>query len=159
MEPQKLDVSLSPGEYFTKTISIGAIGRGDTEVSLNVSEPVDKWVNLSKYLFCWDNVPGKDDDTLLKVLREDFNINWTKNVSIFKSDDETIKISKGCNTTGCNTTQIKIDKKKGKATLKISDDNIHNLKVKTENGKRNIYQYSSKINITVVDDKTKYFNP
>ncbi len=47
VEPQKLGVSLSPGENFTKTFSIGAIGRGVTEVRLVATEPIDKWVNLS----------------------------------------------------------------------------------------------------------------
>lgn len=154
VEPQKLDLSLSPGENFTKTISIGAIGRGDIGVTLVATEPIDKWVNLSKYLFCWDNVPGKDNETLLRVLREDFDINRAENANISKSEDgKTLNITKGY-----NSTQIKIDEKKGKATLKISDGKIHNLKVKKENGKRNIYLYYSKINITEVDDRTKYFN-
>lgn len=138
-----------------KTISIGATGRGYTEVTLNVTEPIDKWVNLSKYLFCWDNVLGKDNETLLRVLREDFDIGWAENANISKSEDgETLNITKGY-----NSTQINIDETKGKATLKISDGKIPNLKVKKENGKRDIYLYSSKINITVVDDRTKYVTP
>lgn len=45
--PQKLDVSLSPGENFTKTISIRAIGIGTINVTLNANEPIDKWVHFS----------------------------------------------------------------------------------------------------------------
>ena len=47
VEPQKLDVSLSPGENFTKTISIGVIGKGDIRVTLNATEPIDGWVYFS----------------------------------------------------------------------------------------------------------------
>jgi hypothetical protein len=47
VEPRKLDVSISPGDSVVKTISIGAIGRGD-RVTLNATGPIAEWVNFSK---------------------------------------------------------------------------------------------------------------
>jgi hypothetical protein len=48
VEPPKLDVSLSPGENFTKTISIGAIGKGGTNVTLKPTESINEYVNLTE---------------------------------------------------------------------------------------------------------------
>ncbi len=48
VEPQKLDVSLSPGENFTGNFSIGVIGKGDIEVTLKATEPIDEWVYFSE---------------------------------------------------------------------------------------------------------------
>jgi hypothetical protein len=88
------------------------------------------------YLFSMDSVPGDDDEKLKEFLREDFNIDWTENAEIFKSDDgKTISIRKNE-----NTAKIIIDEKKEKATLKITDGRTHELKVKTENGKLIIYK-------------------
>jgi hypothetical protein len=90
-------------------------------------------------LFSWDNVPGKDSNRLLRFLRDDRDIDWAGNAEITKSDDpKTIRISKDK-----NSAEIMIVEKKEKATLKISDGRTHDLKVKTENGKLNIYKKST----------------
>lgn len=90
---------------------------------------------LNQYLFSWDNVPGKDSKRLLRSIRDFFYIDGAENAEISKSDDDkTIHISKDK-----NSAEINIDDKKEKATLKTSDDIIHDLKVKRENGKLNIY--------------------
>jgi hypothetical protein len=47
VEPQKLDVSLSPGENFTKTISICANETGYVNGTLNAIEPMKKWLKFS----------------------------------------------------------------------------------------------------------------
>ena len=48
VEPPKLEISLSPGENFTKTISIGAIGKGGTTVTLKPTESINEYVNLTE---------------------------------------------------------------------------------------------------------------
>ncbi|MCD4745585.1 MAG: hypothetical protein K8R58_04745 [Bacteroidales bacterium] len=49
-----------------------------------------------RYLFCWDNIPGSDDELLKKYLIENFNAKWVKNSIIEKKDnDMTIKLSTG----------------------------------------------------------------
>ena len=94
-------------------------------------------IPLSKsYLFSWDNVPGKESEKLLKFLRDNLDVDWAGNAEICKSsDDETIRIFKDE-----NSAEIKVDKKKEKATLKISDGRTHNLKVKKVNGELGIYE-------------------
>jgi hypothetical protein len=85
------------------------------------------------YSFSWDNVPGEDDKILIKFLKDNLHIGWAENAEISKSDDETIRIIKDE-----NSVIIKIDKKKKKAILTISDGRTHDLKVKKKHGKLNI---------------------
>ena len=88
------------------------------------------------YLFNWDNVPGDDNEKLIRFLRDDFGIKWTENAQIRKSNDgKTIQILKYE-----NSAEINIDEKKEEATLKISDGRICYLKFKNENDKLNIYK-------------------
>jgi len=92
----------------------------------------------NSYLFSWDSVPGCDNKKLIKFLRDDFDIDWAENSEIRKSKDcQTIYISKDE-----NSAEITIDEKRKKAILKISDGRTDDLKVKTENGKLNIYKNS-----------------
>ena len=90
-------------------------------------------------MFSWDNVPGSDSERLLRLLRDSFYIDWAargKYAEIRKSDDgKTIRISKDE-----NSAEIELDEKKEKATLKISCWRTHDLKVKKENGKLNVYK-------------------
>nr|QNO52647.1 hypothetical protein CKMLAADM_00012 [Methanosarcinales archaeon ANME-1 ERB6]QNO52679.1 hypothetical protein OOKFEKOF_00018 [Methanosarcinales archaeon ANME-1 ERB6] len=102
---------------------------------------IDKlwWIFLDKvrkkYLFSWDSVPGDDDEKLKQFLRDDLDISWAEDVEINKSDDDkTIYIFKDE-----NSAEIKIDKKKEIATLKIRGGRTRDLIVKKEEGKLNIY--------------------
>jgi len=89
-----------------------------------------------EYLFSWDNVPGNDNERLLRFLRDDLDIGWMENAEIRKSNDgNTLCIFKDE-----HAAEIVIDEKKEKASLKISDDRTLDLKVKKENGKLNIYE-------------------
>jgi hypothetical protein len=47
VEPQKLDVSLSPGKNFNKTISIKAYETGYVNLTRNAIKPMYDWVNFS----------------------------------------------------------------------------------------------------------------
>ena len=85
------------------------------------------------YSFSWDNVPGNDSEILLRFLKDNLRIGWAENAEIHKSDDGTICIFKDK-----NSANIMIDKKKKKATLKISDGRTHDLKVKKKHGKLSI---------------------
>jgi hypothetical protein len=90
------------------------------------------------YLFSWDNVPGNDNERLLRFLWDDLDIGWAENAEIRKSDDgKTICIFKDE-----NSAEIIIVEKKEKATLKISDGETYDLKVKKENCELNIYRNS-----------------
>ena len=104
--------------------------------------------------FSWDSVPGKDNEELIRFLRAYFDIDWVENAEIRKSNDGMIiGISKGENLAG-----IKMDENKKKAILKTSDGRTCNLKVKTENGKLNIYSsFFSQIRFKTLIKKYKRY--
>ena len=96
----------------------------------------------NKHLFSWDNIPGIDSDGLLKYLKDDHDISWVESAEIKKSDDKkTISIFKDEN----SSAEISVDEAEENATLKISNDKIHNLTVEKENGKLNIYKNTNEI--------------
>jgi len=100
---------------------------------------------LDEYLFCWDNVPGNDGERIISFLRDELDIGWVENAEILKFEDgKTIRISDDE-----NSAEIMIGKKKGKATLEISDGRVHDLKVKRENGKLNIYLYENQVRVNL----------
>ena len=95
----------------------------------------------NKHLFNWDNVPGIDNDGLLEYIKDNLDISWVESAEIKKSDDgKAIQIRRGG-----NSAEIKIDEAEENATLEISDGRIHNLTVKKENGKLNIYKNTNEI--------------
>lgn len=106
----------------------------------------------NNYLFSWDSLPGGDREKLIKYLIDNFDIDWVENAEIRKSrDSKTISLSKNE-----NIAEIRMDEKKGKAILKISDGRIHDLKVKKDNGKLNIYDNSTKGGIEFEDTLRKH---
>jgi hypothetical protein len=73
-------------------------------------------------------------ERLLKFLKEIRGINWAENAEIRKSGDgKVIRIF-------TDEDSVEIELKEEKATLKISDDETYNLKVKNEDDKLNIYR-------------------
>ena len=87
-------------------------------------------------LFSWDDIPEKVSGELLIFLRDDLNLKWAENAEIHKTaDGKTIRISKDG-----NLSEITIDEDKKKAILKFSDGKTHDLKLKNDNGKLNVYR-------------------
>ena len=98
---------------------------------------VTKILKKKPYLFSWDNVPGIDSDKLSKYLKKYHGISRVKSEEFDKSDDgKTIRIFKDEN----SSAEITVDEAEENVTLNISDGGIHNLTVKKENGKLNIYK-------------------
>ena len=92
-----------------------------------------------KYLFNWSRVPGDDDAKLKKFLVDDLNITWVENATITKSyDNMTIYIS-----TDNQSAVITLDDNKKKATVKIGDEILYVLVVKTEDDHLNVYDCKS----------------
>jgi hypothetical protein len=103
-----------------------------------MSDPIKRGFFEKKqtYLFSWDNVPGSESERLQRILKDDYKFDLAKDAKFHKSDDDmTISISNGE-----NAVEITIEEEKEKATLKIGDGKIIDLKVKKENGKLNIYK-------------------
>ena len=132
----KLTVLINKHGKYNAVNGVWCLGAFVTEY---IPERVDFVIqNLKEieYLFSWDNVPGTDSERLLRFLRDDLDIGWAENAEISKSDDgKTIRIYKDE-----NSAEMMIDEKKEKATLEISDGKTHNLKVKKEDEKLNIYE-------------------
>ena len=108
------------------------------------SSAVDKLAeshNAEKCLFGWGNIPGEDSEKLANYLQKDYDIEWVESKDIYKSDDgRIIHVSNNK-----NSLKIMIDENKEKATLKINNSRIYDLKVKKEkvkkeSGKLNIYE-------------------
>jgi hypothetical protein len=93
----------------------------------------DNSKNVLSYLFCWDNIPGHDNDELSEYLRNDLEIDWVNNAQIIKTDDNnTIRVF-----TPNNSLELKlIDNKK--SVLIIPND--IQLIVKEKENKLCIYK-------------------
>jgi len=46
-----------------------------------------------RYIFNWDEIPGKDDDHLKEFLKKDFCIDWVENAKIEKIDERNRTLS------------------------------------------------------------------
>ena len=90
----------------------------------------------SGHLFCWDDVPGTDDERLLRYLRTAHSISWTTDAKIKKiNDDKTIRVFRGS-----DAAEITVDEMKKEAILEFSDGRPGTeLEIKKENGTLNIY--------------------
>ena len=102
-----------------------------------------------KRLFSWDDISGDDKKRFLRYLKDDLGIDWAEGAEISKpGDDKTISISKDG-----NSIEMTIDENGEKATLKISDNRIHDLKVEKEDGKLTIYAYISSMGFDCAQDE------
>ncbi len=90
------------------------------------SEP-KKYSN--RYLFNWSNIPGGDNNNLIRFLKNDIGINWVDNAKILKLDDDRV-ISVF---TAENSIEIMLKDTK-RALLKIDDGRTYDLQVKEYNG-------------------------
>lgn len=101
---------------------------------------------LLSYLFCWEEIPGNDNERLMEFLNKKFDGKLVKPAKIEKFDDgKTIKV-----TAEKNSLSLSLNNEKTEVELKINN-RIEKLKAEPENGKLNIYQYSlSKFMITFI---------
>lgn len=87
-----------------------------------------------KYLFSCDHILD-DNKNFKKFLTDEFDIEWAEDSKITKSFDcKRIRISNGK-----NSAEMIMSEKTDCAQLELSDGRTRILKVKTENGKLNIY--------------------
>jgi len=101
-----------------------------------------------KFLFCWDDIPGKGNKTLKKLLKDDFDIHWVKRAEIKRiNENNTIQLyTKG----NLNYIALILNDKKTKVNLKTSDGKTNQFIVKKEAGKLNVYRK----NLEISDAKT-----
>jgi len=83
----------------------------------------DNICNIGKYLFCWDCVPGEDNEKLLKFLSREFSLAWVKSASIEKIDeDQTIRVF-----IDSNELLLKLNRAENELNLILDDGRISNL--------------------------------
>jgi hypothetical protein len=88
-----------------------------------------------EYLFCWDEIPGKDDESLLEFLIGKFGFQWIKAAKIDKVDiGKTIKVF-----TEENSLSLKLKYEQAEVTLEVNGVRIDKLIAKMELEKLNIY--------------------
>ncbi len=88
---------------------------------------------MMKYLFRWNEIPGKDKD-LLDFLKQIFAVDWIKTAKPEKIDERTIKIS-----SEKNFILLKLNNEKTNVDIKIDDGRCIKTIAKMENDKLNIY--------------------
>ena len=126
-ETEKLEEAIIRARKDMKTVYRAVTSADYEQLAMNVPE-----------LFNWDDVPGNDSVRLIRFLKDDLGIEWAEIVEIIKSDNgKTIYISESHH--DGKSVQIVIDEEERKATLTTSNCITHDLKVKKENGKLNIY--------------------
>ena len=87
-------------------------------------------------LFCWDNIPGNDNERLIRFLKTKFGIEWAETATIEKIDDfMTIRVF-----AENNFLCLRLTDEKTKVKLEIDDVRTDEFTVETENGKLNVYQ-------------------
>ncbi len=98
-----------------------------------------RWKLYSKpeYLFCWNDVPGKDNDRLMEFLKKRFGVDWVEKASVKSDDSNTINL-----TFKDNSLILKHNKEETKITLQIDDGRTDEFIMKLENGRLNIYNPS-----------------
>ena len=123
-------------ENVKKAIVIGLTALKTAKLKLSGAYIISSILLKKGRLFCWDNVPGKDNGLIVKFLKKQFKINWAKEAKIEKIDDGmTLIVSKGE-----NSISFELDNTKTILKLKIGDNKTHEFIAKTENGKLNIYE-------------------
>ena len=87
-------------------------------------------------LFCWDDIPGNDNERLIRFLKTKFGIEWAETATIEKIDDSmTIRVF-----AENNSLCLRLTDEKTKVKLEIDDVRTDEFTVETENGKLNVYQ-------------------
>lgn len=99
-------------------------------------------VELDKYLFSWNTIPGNDSENkeLIKILGTEFNVDWfeTGTPKIEKGDENTIRVYDGT-----NSISLELNDKKTIAFLKMNNNETYDLIVKPEKNDLNIYYRSN----------------
>ncbi|MBZ0175176.1 MAG: CDC48 family AAA ATPase [Candidatus Methanoperedens sp.] len=139
--PEMVDPALLRPGRFDRLIYIRPPDLKDKEKIFKIhltDMPLSPDVNIRKllrrYLFCWDNIPGSDNEKLIEFLSEKYGIEWKK-ITIEKIDEnKTIRVFDEN-----NSISLTLDDEKSKVTVIIDNDRIGELITQKENGMLSIY--------------------
>ena len=85
-------------------------------------------------MFSWNDIPGTDTKRLIKLLKQNFDIDWVQNAN-FENNGKIIKVF----TTEDNYLSLKLNDEQTEVNLEIDNVVTDIFVVKIENGKLNIY--------------------
>jgi len=112
-----------------------------------------KRMTINRYLFCWDNVPGSENKSLLRFLTEDLGLEWAENATINKTDDSrTIQIY-----AGNNSANLTLDVKNETVIFEINGTMVEDISLIVK-GENKIYKPETRdIDIDTKVSKVYYF--
>lgn len=88
------------------------------------------------YLFSWNDIIGNDSERFIEFLEKDLKINWVKNATIEKADDnKTIEV-----TDGKHLITFKLNREEKKGTRESPGEKTYGYILKEEGSKLNIYK-------------------
>ncbi len=97
---------------------------------------VREFINKACYLFSWEEIIEKDNALLVKVLTQNFDVDWISKSQIEKNGDrKSVKIFNKK-----NSLSLILNNEKTKVELIINDNKTDEFNAKIENGKLNIYK-------------------
>ena len=144
----KDDTKTETGEYGTSmefassfhgAAHIGAVSKDVTTSEDYIGEFEIFWAAKEEcqYLFNWSRVPGNDSEKLIRFLVDnpDINLYWAENATITKSDDDRIINIY----TDWHSAEVILAANNETATVKVGNDIIYVLDVRTEDGTLNVY--------------------
>ncbi|MFH1322348.1 MAG: CDC48 family AAA ATPase [Methanobacteriota archaeon] len=148
--PEIVDPALIRSGRFDRLVFVGPPGREGRIEIFNIHLK-----NLSREttVFNWGNVPGNDNNMLIKFLTEDLGIDRVDHVKITRNETE--KIIRVINE--ARSVEIALDENKEFATFKFNDGRTYNLHVREDNGQYIIYdekKLSDDVNIEELADLT-----
>ena len=138
-ETGKYGTSMEFASSFHGAAHIGAVSKDVTTSEDYIGEFEIFWAAKEEcqYLFNWSRVPGNDSEKLIRFLVDnpDINLYWAENATITKSnDDRTINIY-----TDWHSAEVILAANNETATVKVGNDTIYVLDVRTEDGSLNVY--------------------
>jgi predicted amidophosphoribosyltransferase len=135
----------------------GTTERGFNQVALlaqHISDNIgiaftDILLDKGKYVFNWDEIPGRDNVRLIEFLSQKFGIDWAKIAKVEKiDDDKAIEVS-----TERNSLSLRLNDEKTEVILVIDDVRTHKFIAKVENDELNIYSKKNPQHRTPYDEK------
>ena len=124
---------------FQGAAHLGAVSKDVTTSEDYIGEFKIFWAAKEEcqYLFNWSRVPGNDSENLIQFLVDnpDINLYWAENATITKSDDDRIiNIS-----IDWHSAEVILAANNETATVKVGNETIYVLAVRTEDGTLNVY--------------------
>ncbi len=127
----------------------------EKEITLYSVPSFSKWIqvlNEKTYIFCWDKIPGNDEDRLKEFLIQNYCVEWVRAAIIEKIDENRIKLS-----IEDKYVLLQLKNEKTRMNLFISDGRRYEFFVENENGRLNVYTRINPIALALDECGQVYF--